>query len=220
MLAESDEWGLDGTFCKPDDVMQRVVIVPKVPRIPGGSEKVPMTAAVAYTERRRTKDYERIFQRIKECLPPDRQRVRRWLVMGNPLQCYRFRRIPIRSTLSDMEQATRKAAEKIFPESRIVYCSFHVTKSTKEAEKDLRLRHHRGEPPYDIFMRGLRSLSYLPPDEVVNGAVELLRRFTPFINSRSALEKAKLTSRALLFPPRCLCLTEVLALPFRVHQLL
>jgi hypothetical protein len=81
-----------------------------------------------------------------------------------------------------MEQATRKAAEKIFPESRVLYCSFHQTKSVKEAERTLRLRHHRGELPYDVFMRGLRALAYLPPDEVLAGAVELLRRFAPFYN--------------------------------------
>jgi hypothetical protein len=82
MLAESDEWGIDGTFCKPEDVMQRVVIVPRVPRVPGSSEKVPMTAAVAYTERRRAKDYERIFEAINNRLPPDQQRVPRWIVQG------------------------------------------------------------------------------------------------------------------------------------------
>jgi hypothetical protein len=63
--------------------------------------------------------------------------------------------------------------------------------------KKLRLRHLRGQDPFDILLRGFRAIPFLPPDEAQLGAVELVRRITPFHNLQDEVTKKKIQSKPL-----------------------
>jgi hypothetical protein len=87
LLAEADEWGTDANFVVPKRIMQRLVIIAYIRRMPQGPsrELVPFEAAVAYMERRRVVDYEPVFQAIKNSLPAERRDAARRIVQGEYL---------------------------------------------------------------------------------------------------------------------------------------
>jgi hypothetical protein len=180
MLAEADEWGMDANFTVPRGVMQRFVIVAHVPRMAGSRDVVPFECAVAFMERRRACDYKRVLQAIKSNLPPDRQDLPRRLIQ-------------------DFEQAIMIAATSVFPQARIHYCLFHYTQCLGRAVKKLRLRNLRGQAGFDMLLKGLRAIPFLPPDETMRGALELFGRFNPFFNAQPVVTQKKLQKLAYYF---------------------